>query len=63
MIRNIKRREKMKKRKLVFTIERVQVKLHPETVETLRHRGGAHGTQSGKKTYNRRDKSWRKEVD
>ncbi|MFA5986470.1 MAG: hypothetical protein WC819_03945 [Parcubacteria group bacterium] len=51
----------MKRKKLVFVLERVPVKLHAETVETLRHRGGAHGTPQGKRAYNRQDKSWKKE--
>ncbi len=48
-------------KKFVFELERIPTKLHPETVETMRHRGGAHGKQNGKKSYNRRDKSWQKE--
>jgi hypothetical protein len=52
----------MKKRTFVFVLERIPVRLHAETVETLRRRGGVHGAKSGKKRYNRRDKSWRKEV-
>jgi hypothetical protein len=48
-------------RKLCFKLDRMPAKLHPEVVETLRHRGGAHGKCNGKKSYNRRDKSWKKE--
>jgi hypothetical protein len=51
----------MKKLKLRFKIETPKPRLHPDTVETLRHRGGAHGEKSGKKSYNRRNKDWRKE--
>lgn len=51
----------MKKRTVVFVLGRVPVRLHAETIETLRHRGGAHGLPRGKKTYNRRDSYWQKE--
>ena len=51
----------MKNFKLKMKFERHKPRLHPDVVETLRHRGGAHGAKSGKKQYDRRDGSWRKE--
>ena len=40
-------------------------RLPKEVVETLRHRGGAHGSPKGKRGYSRqREKSaWRKQID
>jgi len=49
--------------KKTFKLDRMPARLHPEAVETLRHRGGAHGNRRGKKQYCRqRAKSqWRKQ--
>jgi hypothetical protein len=52
----------MKKRKKE---KRIKPRLHPDTVETLRKRGGGHGTRKGKQGYNRkREKSqWKKQLE
>lgn len=49
--------------KKTFKGERIKPRLDAAAIETLRHRGGAHGAKKGKKKYcRRRAKSqWRKQ--
>ena len=51
------------KMKKIFKLDRVPARLRPETVEALRHRGGAHGAKKGKKKYCRQwaKSDWRKQ--
>ncbi len=46
-------------------VERIKPRLHPSTVEALRHKGGAHGSRKGNRGYNRkRNKSqWKKQLE
>ncbi len=49
------------KKIVIMKMDRIKPRLQFDVIQTLRHRGGAHGDRSGKKTYNRQDKSWLKE--
>ncbi len=46
-------------------VERIKPRLHPSTVETLRHKGGAHGSRKGKRSYNRKraNVQWKKQLE
>ncbi len=45
--------------------KRTKPRLHPSTVEALRHKGGAHGSRKGKRGYNRKKGKiqWKKQLE
>ena len=46
-------------------MKRIKPRLHPDTVETLRYKGGAHGSRKGKRGYSRKraNVQWKKQLD
>ncbi len=42
---------------------RFKPRLPLEVVDTLHKRGGSHGSRKGKRGYNRKDQSWKKQLD
>ncbi len=46
-------------------VERIKPRLHPDTIDALRHKGGAHSSRKGKRGYNRKraNAQWKKQLD